>query len=66
VKGFLSFNPLAFTHVLPDVTTSAVRGVAVWKLFGFVFTIFMVYFGEELATFGYLASVLFYGNLTLF
>jgi hypothetical protein len=31
VKGFLSFNPLAFTHVPPDVTTSAARGVAVWR-----------------------------------
>jgi hypothetical protein len=30
-----------------------VRGLGVWKLFGIVFTKFIVYFGEELATFGY-------------
>jgi hypothetical protein len=35
-----------------DVTTSAVRGVGVWKLFGVVITKFMVYFGEELPIFG--------------
>jgi hypothetical protein len=35
VKGFLSFNPLAFTHVPPDVTTSKLYenlmfGTSVW------------------------------------
>jgi hypothetical protein len=54
VKGCLSFNPLAFTHVLPEVTTSKLRedlmlGNSVWHC---VYK-FMVYFGEELATFLY-------------
>jgi len=36
VKGFLSFNPLAFTHVPPDVTTSklcedSIIGYSVWQ-----------------------------------
>jgi hypothetical protein len=48
------------------VTTSAVRGVRVWKLSGLVITKFMVYFGKELATFGYVAGVFFHGNLSLF
>jgi len=65
VKGFLSFNPLPFTHVPPDVTTSADRGVGVWKLFGVVITKFMVYFGEELTIFGYVVGSFFYGNLSL-
>jgi len=43
VKGFLSFNPLAFTHVPPDVTTSklcedSIIGYSVWhcvcKMYG--------------------------------
>jgi hypothetical protein len=52
VKGFLSFNPLAFTHVPPEVTTSKLCddlmfGNSVWRC---VYK-FMVYFGEELETF---------------
>jgi len=31
VKGFLSFNTLAFTHVRPDVTIQVVRRLDVWK-----------------------------------
>jgi len=50
----------------PDVTTSAVRGVGVWKLFGVVITKFMVYFGEDLAIFGYVVGIFFHGNLSLF
>jgi Na+/phosphate symporter len=63
VKGFLSFNPLAFAHVPPDVTTSNLLmlmfGNCVWH----VFTEFMFYFGEELTTIGSVVSVFFHGIL---
>jgi hypothetical protein len=36
------------------------------KLFGFVITKFIVFFGEELAIFGYVVGIFFYGNLSLF
>ena len=52
VKGFLSFNPLAFPHVPPEVTTSKlcedlIFGNYVW----YWVQKFMVYFGEEIGDF---------------
>jgi hypothetical protein len=55
VKGFLSFNPLAFTRVPPDVTISkecedSIFGNSVGHC------VYKIY-GEELATFGYVLGV---------
>jgi len=59
VKGFLSFKPVAFTHVPPDVTTSKLCeelmfGNSVWhctyKKLGFILM-------KKLATFGYIVEV---------
>ena len=33
--------------------------------FGVVFTTFMVYYGKELANFGYVMGIFFYGNLII-
>jgi len=52
VKGLLSFNPLAFAHVPPDVTTSKLCGTRYLEtLFGILFTKFMVYFSKEISDF---------------
>jgi len=51
VKRFLSFNPFAFTHVPPDVTTSKLCEDLFGKSVGIVFTKFMVYSGEEISDF---------------
>jgi len=53
VKGFLSFNPLAFTHVPQGVTTSKQCQDSIFGgiLYVIVFTEFMVYFGEEISDF---------------
>jgi hypothetical protein len=59
VKGFLSFNPLAHSHVPPDVTAqSCARARYLEILFGVVFTQLMVYFDEEISTFGYVVGVI--------
>jgi hypothetical protein len=58
VKGFPSFNPLAFTHAPLDVTISMLcEDLILETLFGIEFSKFMVYFGEELVTFGYVVGV---------
>ena len=52
VKGFLSFNPISFTHVPPDVTASKLCEYSILEiLFGIVFTKLMVYFSEEISNF---------------
>jgi len=57
MKGFLPFNPLAFTHVPPDVRVQSCSRTRYLKiLFGNLFTKFMVYFDEEINTFGYVVD----------
>jgi hypothetical protein len=67
-EGFLSFNPLAFTHVPPDVTTSklcedSIFGNSGWhcvfKIYGFILV-------KKLVTLGYVAGILSHGNFSLF
>jgi len=67
VKGFLSFNPLAFTRVPPEVATSKLCedlmfGNSVWHC---VYK-FMVYIGEELETFVYAVDFFHMENLSSF
>jgi hypothetical protein len=68
VKGFLTFSPLAFTHVPPDVTTSKLCedpmfGNSLWhsvyKILGFISV-------KKLATFNYVVGVFSHRNLSLF
>ena len=58
MKGFLSFSSLAFTHVLPDATTSKLCEI----LLGIVFIKFMVYLAEEISDFRLLCAFFFHGN----
>jgi hypothetical protein len=52
VKGFLSFSPLAFTHVPPDVTTAKLcEDWILAILFGTVCTQLMDNLGEEISDF---------------
>jgi hypothetical protein len=52
MKGFLSFNPLAFTHVPPDVTISSLcEELLLAILFDTVCTKLMVNVGEEFSDF---------------
>jgi hypothetical protein len=67
VKGFLSFNTLPFTNIPPDVAVQSCAGTRRLEiLFGVVFTKFMVYLINKLATFSYAVGVFYYGILSLF
>jgi len=58
MKGFLSFNPLVFTHVTPDVIIQVVRGLDVWK-FCLTLCLQNLWFTsmKKLVTFGYVVGV---------
>jgi len=66
VKGLLSFNPLALTHVLPDVTTSKLCEVSMFGKSGIVFTKFVTYFCKEISDFQLCCELFSHGNVSLF
>jgi hypothetical protein len=68
VKGFLPFNPFAFTHVPPDVTTSKLCedlmfGKSVWHC---VYKIYGLFWWRNLRLSVMLWTFFSHGNLRLF
>ena len=59
VKGLLTFNTLAFTHVSPDVTTSKLCGDSIFGNFVWHFVYKNLWFisVKKLATFSYIVEV---------